>query len=381
MAETPLQFICLDPRKDKRRAIDAMLRPLGHVRYLRVAPMGKGDFPETAARVAAAMEAAKRQPKTALADHAKRLLLRLQYNGTRRLFMRQPDTIAVAWNGLNGTRRVFMDAAKDAGVRQLHYELSPFKGRITADPFGVNYNNSLPRQAAPYMQWAATQERKIDWRDFAQSMTARKGAAPRETIGEAHSLDAPFVFIPLQVPGDSQLRIFGGQYRTVESVVERVAEAAKSLPQGWHARIKEHPTAPISIAAMFRKVAHEKVVLDNTTDTFALVSASKAVVTVNSSVGLEAMFFEKPVAALGQCFWAIPGIADHLPDAASLQRAFAAPKLLRFDPEARDAFLSFLLNSYYPLRDGSSDTVAKIKERLQGPDAFGFWADQHETAA
>lgn len=340
--------------------------------------MGQRRYPEAAGRAEIAFETAKTRPEGKVATSVKKALLRAQYSGTRALFESDPDAIAVAWNGLNGTRRVFMDAARDAGARRLFFELAPFPGRITVDPCGVNFRNGLPRTPAPYLAWAEERGPTDAWRDLGRSISARQPASAVAEQAPEVSLDNPFVFVPLQVQGDSQLRLFGGAFRTVERVIEAVAEAARGLPDGWHARIKEHPTSPVRFADLIQNLGHDKLVLDNATDTFEQVEASRCVVTVNSSVGLEAMFFEKPVVALGDCFWAIPGIAAHCPTPEALSEALATPERLGFDPVQRTAFLNYLAEVYYPdLRsgDGSLDPreATKVAERLMGPDRLGFW--------
>ena len=55
-----------------------------------------------------------------------------------RISIRNPDAVAVAWNGLGGSRQAFLLAARDAGLGTLACELAPFPGRITIDPRGVN---------------------------------------------------------------------------------------------------------------------------------------------------------------------------------------------------------------------------------------------------
>ena len=98
--------------------------------------------------------------------------------------------------------------------------------------------------------------------------------------------------------------------------------------------------------------------------------AARAVLTVNSSVGLEAMFFEKPVVACGQCFWAIDGVAERAETTAALAEIAADPDSLSFDPSARDAFLGYLTSQYYPRLKGDYELIAA---RLNGPDDLGFW--------
>lgn len=380
MTEGALRFVCLDPRKAKRAAVARTLGPLGTIAWRRLPPLRLRGYPETVDRAAKAFDSAKKKPRIRAMAAAKRLLLRLQYNGARALFEADRDVVAVAWNGLNGTRRVFMDGARDAGARTLYFELCPFPGRITVDPCGVNFLNGLPRDPAPYLAWAAARGGDADWREMGATIRARAPAAARAEVKADRPLSEPFVFVPLQVPGDSQLRLFGGAFTTVESVIEAVASAARRLPPGWHARLKEHPSSPVRFGDLVARLKHPALVLDNSTDTFAQVDAARLVVTVNSSVGLEAMFYEKPVVALGKCFWAIDGIAARCPTAHALAEALADPEAIDFDPAARAAFLGWLAAEYYPRldRDGTDgrlhpEEAAKVRARLNGPDALGFW--------
>lgn len=381
MGEVSASFICLDPRKTKRRAVAKALSPLGPIRWLALPPLRFAGYPETRMRSDRAFASATRIPKSGVIATLKRALLRLQYNGTRALFQAQPDAVAVAWNGLNGSRRVFMDAARDAGARTLFFELSPFPGRITVDPCGVNFSNGLPRYAGAYLAWASARANQDSWKEMRQVIRARPPTVARDEATPDRPLTDPFVFVPLQVPGDSQLRLYGGAFRTVEAVIEAVAAAARCLPPGWHLRIKEHPSAPVRFGDLIAQLQHPALVLDNATDTFTQVAAARLVVTVNSSVGLEAMFHEKPVIALGECFWAISGIAASCASPDALAKAMADPGAIGFDPAARAAFLNFLVDEYYPRLDHESadnalhpDEAAKIVRRLNGPDTNGFWA-------
>ncbi|MFD1808108.1 hypothetical protein ACFSHQ_08015 [Gemmobacter lanyuensis] len=63
--------------------------------------------------------------------------------------------------------------------------------------------------------------------------------------------------------------------------------------------------------------------LDNATDSFAQIAASRGVVTLNSSMGLQAFFHDKPVITLGQAFFNIAGLVDHAADQTALNHLFA----------------------------------------------------------
>ena len=385
--DATLEFHCLDPRKAKRDQIEKTLSQLGNVHWLKTVPLKTKGFAESEHRAKEAFNAARKKPRNRAAAAAKLALFRTQYNGSRAFFERNPRAVAVAWNGLNGSRRVFMDGARDAGVRTLYFELGPLPGRITVDPCGVNYLNGLPRDASPYMRWA--QEHGAEgWRTVRDTIRARQGANAESEPTPERSMSEPYLFVPLQVPGDSQLRLFGGAFRTVETVIEAIAEAADHLPEGWHMRIKEHPTSPVRYGDVIAQLTQPNVVLDNGSDTFEQVAKSQAVVTVNSSVGLEAMFYEKPVVALGNCFWAIPGIAKHCPSTAALAETLAHPDELGFDPSARAAFLSFLTEEYYPRLNHDDERgrlhpeeISKVSRRLEGPNELGFWSRPIELAS
>jgi len=379
MPSSDFRFVCLDPRKSKRATIISTLQSLGSIKWKKLPPIRVKGYPETSVRAKTAFDAATKKPTTRWMTAAKIALLQMQYNGSRSFFEDNRDAIAVCWNGLNGTRRVFMDGARDAGARTLYFELSPFSGRITIDPRGVNHANSLPREIGPYKAWAKKYGAADSWREIRSTIQARKPSIQRTGAIPGRPMTEPFIFVPLQVPGDSQLRIFGGKFRTVEATIAAVIDAARNLPLGWHLRLKEHPSSPIQFGDLITKYDKSNIVLDNITDTFDQVAASRAVMTVNSSVGLEAMFFQKPVVALGECFWTIPGVATHCPTVEGLGRLLNDPEnSLSFDPESRDAFLSFLAQEYYPKLPSTgeymeTEELAKVRTRLAGPNLLGFW--------
>jgi len=365
MTERRPFFAVLDPRKAKRQNVEDALRGLYPLSFRRLPPLWPfGGFAETCGRVEQAFEAARTVPQGIVKAWFKRLLLRLQYNGSRRYFTRYPDAVCVVWNGLNGSRAVYAAAAEDAGNKVLYFELCPFPGRVTVDPKGVNFASALPRSAQAYLDWCDVHAPDMDeiarvGDQIRQRRPARKPADTGQNFPAGK-----FIFIPLQTPGDSQLRLFGGAFPTIESFVAAICEAAEELPGGWHVRLKEHPTAehPLDKTALS---GAKRVFLCNEMDTFEQVRASSLVVTVNSSVGLEAMFFDKPVSACGQCFWAIDGIAHSATDPGALRDLFTAPETVRSDQRLRQAFLSYLVHEYYPRPDGSGRTQAQILKRLE----------------
>ena len=314
----------------------------GGARRLWVVPLSPFGWPETRARVDAALVRAKKPGRTALARWAKRVLLTGQYNWARHYFTRHPGRLAVAWNGLTGGRKLFLDAARDAGAAVLHAELAPLPGRITLDPKGVNAEGSVPRDAGAFGDQPLT-----DWRAMGASLTARPSRRADVQQTEGTLPDTPFLFCPLQVPDDSQVRLFAGWCRDYAGFIAALTEATAHLPPGWHLRLKEHPSAKESLAPLLAPLlATGRAVLDNATDSFAQLAASQGVVTLNSSMGLQAFFYDKPVITLGRAFFTLPDLVTACDDQLQTNAAFSAPQ--GFDQALRDRFMSWLDAVYYP---------------------------------
>ena len=334
----------------KEAVFTALAQAAGGGRRFRVIPMSFRDWPETAARVALAVSRAKHQPRWGVVKWLKRLLIRLQYNGARRYFAANANHIAVAWNGLAGSRLAFLMAARDAGARTLHAELAPFPGRITLDAVGVNAESSVPQGPAFYRAWATDNMRRDDtWRAMGAHLTARTSRRQDVSQGGSSLPETPFIFCPLQVPDDTQVTLFAGWCSSMAGFLAALQQAAEHLPQGWHLRIKEHPSARQSLRPLLDPLLRtNRIILDNGTDSFAQLSAAKAVVTLNSSMGLQAFFHDKPVIALGRAFWAMPDLVAPAEDQIQLNAAFASPETLTFSPVLRAMFMNWLDQVYYP---------------------------------
>ncbi|NIY79172.1 capsular biosynthesis protein [Celeribacter sp. HF31] len=326
----------------------------GGARVLWTIPWSLRGFPETLERVERALSVAKKQPKGAMGRGLKRLLLRLQYNGSRRYFLRHPDTIAMCWNGVTGSRRLFMEGARDAGVPTLYAELAPFPGRMQLDHTGVNALGSLPRDPRFYISWAEGRpDRQGEgWRALGDNLTAR--ISRRSDVGQKSGADLAqenFIFVPLQVPNDSQITLFSGWVRSVENMIDMLALAAPALPEGWHIRIKEHPSAKTSLADALNRaveISGHRLRIDNDSDTFDQVRASRAVLTINSSVGLQAFFYDKPAITLGEAFFALPGLVRPVDGIEALQETLSEAESLGFDPTLRAAFMNYLDEVHFP---------------------------------
>lgn len=346
-----MRFLALKPSSPRGRS--AMQAFDANVAFISFVRLGWRSYPDSEEVASSALAASKHVPRSRLMYRLKLLMFRCQYNWARQYFENHTDTAALCWNGLSGSRRAFVEGARRAGAATVLFELAPLPGRISIDGKGVNYFNSLPREASFYLNWQqAHPELEGGWREVRDSIVSRQASknANVQQIQRSVPLEQrPYLFVPLQVQNDSQIRLFGGLVGSVTHFVELLNQHAKALPEGWTLRIKEHPTSKIPYGLDRIITNNEKVVVDNVTDTIQLIKDSEAVITINSSVGLEAMFFEKPVLVLGQAFYGFDRIANTIQSPDELEDIFGNPlQRLKFEDRPVAAFLNYLSNVYYP---------------------------------
>lgn len=272
------------------------------------------------------------------------------------------------WNGQGGQRRTLVLVAQQMGLATLFAELAPIAGHVTLDPQGVNAAGMLATDPGYYRAWAAAHGDTGAVERWRERLVARAGVK-RESQGDAAS--GPFLFVPLQVRGDTQIAVHGGWIRSVPSFIDEVARAAQHLPAGWRVVFREHPSDRTGNAEQLAGLIGPRVAVDNATDTFELVRRSEGVVTVNSSVGMQALLFGKPVLALGRTNYAVPGVAATAGSAGELAHAFAAAKDWTIDLGLAEAFLRFLAEAYYvpwPIVDAATRERigAQVRSRLAG---------------
>jgi capsular polysaccharide export protein len=110
----------------------------------------------------------------------------------------------------------------------------------------------------------------------------------------------PYVFLPLQVSGDTQIKLHS-DVNNVGAIEIASGLAAKA---GARLLVKLHPAE--NDAAMIAEIVRLKnaylfdLVAAPTTE---LIRHAQMVVTINSTVGLEALLYGKKVVSLGRCFY------------------------------------------------------------------------------
>lgn len=249
-----------------------------------------------------------------------------------------PDAVGV-WGGRAVDARAALAAADAVGVPRFTFETGLLPGTTTCDPRGVNFDNSVPREPAFYERY---QRRS----PLPQALLPRAGRRyPARVI-----LPERYLFVPFQVWLDSQMLLYSPWIRDMRHLVMVVTEAWRTTlaRHGVHLVFKMHPSCKERYLDLQAAVAREPGLLfANGNPTEELIRGACGVITVNSTVGVEALLMGRPVLALGQACYAIPGVACTASTVGEVSQWMAA-LVDGSPPEARhrEAFLQYLNNDY-----------------------------------
>jgi capsule polysaccharide modification protein KpsS len=177
------------------------------------------------------------------------------------------------------------------------------------------------------------------------------------------------VYFPLHVTDDYKILKVIPHCVDQTSIVEQVADA---LPVGHDLVLKEHPMSVgrNSLRLLRRlRTRHNVRLVPPRTSTHEQIQRSEAVAVISSTVGLEALLYEKPVLTIGQPFYSGFGITLDVDSFRELRSA--VPELLRFgpDPERIRRFLHAAMRACYPgapvLVDRSQENAVVLADSIE----------------
>lgn len=247
----------------------------------------------------------------------------------------RPDVVGV-WGGQGVDTRAVRVAAAELGIPCMLFETGLLPSTTTADTRGVNAENAVPRDPQFYAQYTASAE------------LPRQLVARREPHGAPEPLPARYVLVPFQVALDSQVLLYSPWIRSMAQLYWLLDSVLREVPEPLHLVCKPHPSCGHAHAELRRHAEqHPRMHIVDTHTSEALIRGAEGVVTLNSSVGIEALLLDRPVLCLGDACYAIPGVAERARGPAALQRWLQA-RAEGHVAEAphRAAFLSWLANEY-----------------------------------
>ncbi|XDA98614.1 capsular biosynthesis protein [Sulfitobacter sp. LCG007] len=273
-----------------------------------------------------------------------------RHAGFAQLLEREGVDLLYVWRGLRGRDELGAMAARAAGIPRIYFEGGPMPGWVQIDMAGVNARSSIPREPAFFRLWREKgPQPRIDWRSLRDTLTVRP---PRRNLVAQERRDdwsdeGPFLFCPFQMNAPRDPLPDGGWAADAGELMAALAAASEVLPEGWHLRAKPHPNARGTLEPLLAQHPGARVVIDKDTNSLDQLAASRGVITVNSAMGLEAFFHDKPVIVLGESYYSGLGRTEIARSEAELVALLKYPEALGFDREARDDLMNFLFNDYF----------------------------------
>lgn len=144
----------------------------------------------------------------------------------------------------------------------------------------------------------------------------RRIAKSRAALRDFFKVKNPYFFYPLQLNSDSQVQLYSPYVRQEEAITTVISSFAKYAPSNTRLLIKNHPLDNglipyrrfINSIATSLGVASRVCFIEDANTNF-LVHHSKAVVLINSTVGLSALLERKNVFCLGYSIYSMDGLA------------------------------------------------------------------------
>lgn len=184
-------------------------------------------------------------------------------------------------------------ATSTVGARIVHNEIGPlrsprFKGSVYFDFGGVNGKTSTVDEYRRFQN--ELRRESIPLRSLQEIRTALSSSS--ESLPESD--DNAKVGIALQVEDDSNILAFSNGWSAVELLTY-----ARDLHGRDNILIRSHPQAKLSI------VSSEYGEFDQSLDSLTFIARCREIITINSSVGVEAALFGRPITLLGDAAAAI----------------------------------------------------------------------------
>lgn len=233
------------------------------------------------------------------------------------------------WNGKKFRQAILVAAIYECGKQPIFFETGPLPGKSAIDPKGVNAFSSIPRELSFYEGLPNPQ---TNW--LQTDATERPTGLPKQ-----------YVFVPFQVVEDSNIYLHSKWIRTMRQLFDLCESLLPELPDSTCFVFKPHPACNEDYSDLKARETDRLRWVEDIPSTELVVHA-EAVVTINSTVGIEALAAGKKVFVLGDALFAIPGITYPVSSADELQKSLKYLEQSVFNVPIVNRFLEYLNNDY-----------------------------------
>jgi len=252
----------------------------------------------------------------------------------RYLKLYNPKFIAL-WNGKKFHQQLAIEVAKVLDIKPIFFENGVLPNTTTLDFKGVNASNSTPRDIEFF--------KKLEFKNIKLPNRLEDREPKRELIDSNIELPNRYIFVPFQVAYDTQIIQHSPWIEDMFRLFEIVESISKQIDIPFV--IKEHPSDRVSNYKKLYKRANRNIIFSSA-NTQELIQNAEAIITINSSVAIEALLFYKKVVVLGEAFFAIEPIVKIAESRDRLLEILKDIDNFRVEKGLIDKFLAYLYYEY-----------------------------------
>ena len=249
-----------------------------------------------------------------------------------------PDAVVI-FNGAHYKHQAAISVAEHAQKKIIYLERGCFPNTTMVDDMGVNAASSVSRNAEFYRGYRPKSGVRLP-----SALLKRENHPKRVSQLESTDIPERYIFVPFQVHDDTQVLIHSPWVSAMEQFYEVLEASLPSLDSNISIVIKEHPSDTVTYPGLYNR--NQRIVFANGNDTQTLIESACAVITLNSTVGVESLLLGKPVVTLGNAFYNIKGVATHVIDQTSLNDVMQNIASLYRDESLIESFLFYLHENY-----------------------------------
>ncbi len=247
------------------------------------------------------------------------------------------------WNGGKCRQRVAIEIAKLHGIKTIFFENGLLPNRLVLDNNGINADNSVPRD-------------RVFFENYHNNLSLPNSLIPRRPKNQKKfqtslvSLPESFIFVPFQVDSDTQIITNSKWIKDMRQLFDTIEQLSKVVSLKFV--LKEHPSSSRNYPDLHKRAdISDNISFANGYPTQELIERSLAVITINSTVGVESLLFKKRVVVLGDAFYRIDGITKGADNQIELQKVIENLDSWIFEEELVNNFLKYLYYDYLIPKD------------------------------
>ena len=304
--------------------------------------------------------------------------------------------VVILYNGGSVIEQLMLYICRKNGIETFFLEEGYFRPyTITVDKKGINYDSSIPRDRDFYEKIKVLDFEKkigifglkdISFKNMESENKFNKiGRKVLNTLGfflnfknehkmntirgylvqeynvlkfkkmknENIILPKNYIFVPFQVHSDTQILFNSAQIKSMEKLVEVIIRELDKYNKNSKEKLavifKEHPKdiGRINYKKLYKNYENKKeVIFLKKYDMNKLIKNSQIVITINSTVGIEALSQYKKVITLGKAFYNIEGIVEECVNFEKLNKLIDKNIGLEVNKDLIDKFLNYLRFKY-----------------------------------